>query len=87
MTIILGLNAYHGDAAACLLRDGVLVAAAEVRGGIALPHLDSYGYINQINFYHRCVRYLDDGCMTATQVLLLAITRPCEPQKEYCSYE
>ncbi len=27
--IILGLNAYHGDAAACLLRDGVVIAAAE----------------------------------------------------------
>jgi carbamoyltransferase len=27
--IVLGVNAYHGDAAACLLRDGVLVAAAE----------------------------------------------------------
>ncbi|QJR11727.1 Decarbamoylnovobiocin carbamoyltransferase [Usitatibacter rugosus] len=26
---ILGLNAYHGDASACLLRDGKLVAAAE----------------------------------------------------------
>ena len=26
---ILGLNAYHGDAAACLVRDGVVVAAAE----------------------------------------------------------
>jgi carbamoyltransferase len=29
MTTILGLNAYHGDSAACLLRDGALVAAAE----------------------------------------------------------
>jgi carbamoyltransferase len=29
MTWILGLNAYHGDAAACLLRDGEMVAAAE----------------------------------------------------------
>ena len=28
-TWTLGLNAYHGDAAACLLRDGELVAAAE----------------------------------------------------------
>jgi carbamoyltransferase len=28
-TFVLGLNAYHGDASACLLRDGVLVAAAE----------------------------------------------------------
>src|SRR2546423_14902545 len=27
--LILGINAYHGDASACLLRDGVLVAAAE----------------------------------------------------------
>ena len=27
--IILGLNAYHGDSAACLVRDGKLVAAAE----------------------------------------------------------
>ncbi len=27
--ILLGINAYHGDASACLLRDGVLVAAAE----------------------------------------------------------
>jgi carbamoyltransferase len=29
MTLILGLNAYHGDSAACLLKDGVLLAAAE----------------------------------------------------------
>jgi carbamoyltransferase len=27
--LILGLNAYHADAAACIVRDGVLVAAAE----------------------------------------------------------
>jgi carbamoyltransferase len=27
--IVLGLNAYHGDSAACLLRDGEIVAAAE----------------------------------------------------------
>ena len=27
--IILGLNAFHGDASACLVRDGALVAAAE----------------------------------------------------------
>jgi carbamoyltransferase len=29
MSLILGLNAYHGDSAACLVRDGQLVAAAE----------------------------------------------------------
>jgi carbamoyltransferase len=27
--VILGINAYHGDASACVLRDGALVAAAE----------------------------------------------------------
>jgi len=29
VTIVLGLNAYHGDASACLLRNGKLLAAAE----------------------------------------------------------
>lgn len=29
MTVILGINAFHGDASACLVRDGILVAAAE----------------------------------------------------------
>lgn len=29
MTYILGLNAFHGDSSACLLRDGVLLAAVE----------------------------------------------------------
>jgi carbamoyltransferase len=29
VTYILGINAYHGDSSACLLRDGELVAAAE----------------------------------------------------------
>ena len=29
MTYILGVNAYHGDSSACLVKDGVLIAAAE----------------------------------------------------------
>jgi len=29
MTTVLGINAYHGDASACIVRDGVLLAAAE----------------------------------------------------------
>ena len=29
MSVILGLNAYHGDSAAAIVRDGKLVAAAE----------------------------------------------------------
>jgi len=29
MTFVLGINAYHGDASACLRKDGALIAAAE----------------------------------------------------------
>jgi carbamoyltransferase len=29
LTYILGINAFHGDSSACLVRDGELVAAAE----------------------------------------------------------
>jgi len=29
VTTILGLNAYHADSAACLVRDGELIAVAE----------------------------------------------------------
>src|SRR5438552_11869169 len=29
MALVLGLNAYHGDSSACLVRDGKLIAAAE----------------------------------------------------------
>ena len=36
--IILGINAYHGDAAACLLKDGRLVAAAEEERFRRLKH-------------------------------------------------
>src|SRR5580700_4831834 len=36
--IILGINAYHADAAACIVRDGVLVAAAEEERFRRLKH-------------------------------------------------
>src|ERR1700722_10055757 len=36
--IMLGINAYHADAAACILRDGVLVAAAEEERFRRLKH-------------------------------------------------
>ncbi|MCI0365597.1 MAG: hypothetical protein L0219_17180, partial [Phycisphaerales bacterium] len=29
MPVILGINAYHGDSSACLVKDGKLIAAAE----------------------------------------------------------
>ena len=36
--IILGLNAFHGDSAACIVRDGVLIAAAEEERFRRLKH-------------------------------------------------
>ena len=36
--LILGINAYHGDSSACLLRDGILIAAAEEERFRRLKH-------------------------------------------------
>ena len=38
MTLILGLNAYHGDASACILKDGVLLAAVEEERFLRIKH-------------------------------------------------
>ncbi len=38
MSYILGINAYHGDSSACLIKDGVLVAAAEEERFRRLKH-------------------------------------------------
>jgi carbamoyltransferase len=38
MTYILGLNAFHGDAAACLVKDGELVAAVEEERFLRIKH-------------------------------------------------
>jgi len=42
MTTILGLNAYHGDAAAALVVDGVLVAAAEEERFTRVKHVAGF---------------------------------------------
>ena len=47
--IILGLNAYHGDAAACIFKDGKLIAAAEEERFTRIKH--SAGFpVNSIKF-------------------------------------
>ena len=38
MSLILGINAYHGDAAACIIKNGVLVAAAEEERFLRIKH-------------------------------------------------
>ena len=42
MTIIIGLNAYHGDASACIFRDGRLVAAAEEERFTRIKHFAGF---------------------------------------------
>lgn len=38
LTFILGINAYHGDSSACLVKDGVLIAAAEEERFLRIKH-------------------------------------------------
>ncbi len=38
MSLILGLNAFHGDASACIFRDGVMIAAAEEERFLRIKH-------------------------------------------------
>ena len=66
--IILGLNIYHGDAAACIFKDGYLIVAAEEERFTRIKH--SAGFpIAAINF---CLESLDIG---VDQVDFIAINR------------
>jgi carbamoyltransferase len=42
LTIVLGLNFYHGDASACMLRDGLIVAAAEEERFTRIKHFAGF---------------------------------------------
>ena len=69
MTAILGINAYHADAAACLLIDGQLVGAvAEERLGARQKHSSSFP-VNAIRWL------LDDNGLTLSDITHLAIPR------------
>jgi carbamoyltransferase len=64
--IILGLNAYHGDASACLVRDGVLVAAAEEERFRRIKHW--------AGFPSEAIRYcLDEAGATLADIAHVAI--------------
>lgn len=56
MSIILGINAYHGDASACILKDGVLIAAAEEERFLRIKHW--------AGFPSRSIKYclVESGC-------------------------
>jgi len=44
--IILGLNAFHGDSSAALVRDGKLIAAAEEERFRRIKHVHTIGRIS-----------------------------------------
>lgn len=68
MSLILGLNAYHGDAAACLLRDGKVVAAVEEERFRRIKHWA--GFPSQAIAY--C---LDEAGATLSDLDFVAINR------------
>lgn len=68
MTAIIGINAYHGDASACLMRDGTLVAAAEEERFRRVKHW--------AGFPREAIRYcLREGGLTAGDVDHIAVNR------------
>jgi len=65
---ILGINAYHGDASAALVVDGVLVAAAEEERFTRVKH--------DASFPHRAIRYcLETGGIHPKGIEHLALSR------------
>lgn len=53
--IILGVNAYHGDSAACLVVDGELVAAVEEE---RFKHIKYLAGLLQLQIWKRLVRFM-----------------------------
>ena len=65
---VLGLNAYHGDVSAALVRDGQLIAAAEEERFRRIKHV--------AGFPHQAIRAcLEIGGITAADVDLFAVSR------------
>lgn len=68
MAFVLGINAYHGDAAACLIQDGKLIAAAEEERFRRIKHW--------AGFPSEAIRYcLDEAGIRLDQVDHVAINR------------
>ncbi len=71
MAVILGVNAYHGDASAALVIDGQLVAAAEEERFARVKHI--------AGFPHRAIAYcLNAAGITPREITHIALSRnPC----------
>ena len=66
MTLVIGLNAYHGDSSACLIRDGEIVAAAEEERFRRVKHWA--GFPSQAMAY--C---LDEARVTLSDIDIVAV--------------
>ena len=76
MTYILGLNAYHGDSSACLLKDGRLLAAAEEERFRRIKHW--------AGFPTESIRYcLNEAGIRLSNVAHIAINR--DPRRTGCA--
>ena len=68
MAYIVGINAYHGDSSACLLKDGVLIAAAEEERFRRIKHW--------AGFPSEAIRYcLDEAGISLADVAHVAINQ------------
>ena len=68
MTTVLGINAFHGDSSACLIKDGQLVAAAEEERFRRIKHW--------AGFPSESIRYcLNEAGVTLTEVEHIAVNR------------
>jgi carbamoyltransferase len=68
VTYILGINAYHGDSSACLVKDGVLIAAAEEERFRRIKHW--------AGFPSEAIRYcLDEAGIPLADVAHVAINQ------------
>ncbi|HYC37531.1 MAG TPA: carbamoyltransferase C-terminal domain-containing protein [Usitatibacter sp.] len=68
MTWLIGLNAFHGDSAACIVRDGELIAAAEEERFRRVKHW--------AGFPSAAIRYcLAEAGITAAQIDIVAINQ------------
>ncbi|UQN13137.1 carbamoyltransferase [Methylococcus capsulatus] len=77
MTVILGINAFHADSAACLVVDGILVGAvAEERLGARIKHSSAFPE-NAIR------RLLADAGLTLRDVTHVAMAR--DPKANYAA--
>lgn len=74
MTYILGINSFHGDASACIIKDGVLLGAAEEERFLRIKHW--------AGFPKESIKYcLDEAGISLSEISTIAINS--DPKSNY----